>query len=322
MAEYLLKGKIYLPGKSNFRNTLASEKINGQRCFWDGGISRGLPSREVPYCSEQTDSVCTGLYTQNGNIQYAPDWWIDKLPKCFLDGELDSEAGWNKTRSIVSRTKNTLDAEWHSIIYKIFDSPSIAFFSDRKIDKPSCKLHISKDACLRFYESRKDSLIYRASYGEFFLNVYNRLLDIISNNNNLLLLNQVSCNSEDDALLLLDRVMEKEYAEGLIIRPAFDYWEPIRSNQVIKIKPRQDAEGTVIGYTEGIGKLAGMMGALIVKCNFAPYATFQLSGFSESERQTATQLFPIGSVVTFSYREISPEGRPIEAAYLRKGFNH
>ncbi len=318
MAEYLLKGKIYLPGKSNFHNTLASEKIDGQRCFWDGGISRGLPSKAVPYCSEQSDSLCTGLYTQNGNIQYAPSWFIDSLPKCFLDGELDSEAGWNKTRSIVSRTVNLLDEEWHSITYKIFDSPSVAFFMDRRINKPSCKLKIDKSECMRFYESRKDSLIYKAGFGAFFINVYNRLLDLNIENDNLVILKQESISSEDDAMQLLDRVMKKPFAEGLIVRPAFDYYEPIRSSSVIKIKPRQDAEGTVIGYTEGTGKLSGMMGALIVKCNFAPYATFQLSGFSESERITALQSFPIGTIVTFSYREISPEGRPIEAAYLRK----
>jgi ATP-dependent DNA ligase len=109
----------------------------------------------------------------------------------------------------------------------------------------------------------------------------------------------------------------------------------------LKIKPHDDAEATVIGYTSGRetdkgSKLLGLMGALIVEFNGK---RMELSGFTDQERQFSSAEaasfaasnpgsecpdwitntnFPRGSQVTFKYRGLTKEGIPQEARYFRK----
>jgi DNA ligase-1 len=120
-----------------------------------------------------------------------------------------------------------------------------------------------------------------------------------------------------------------------------------RSDRMLKYKPFSDDEGTVSGYTTGRetergSKLLGMMGSLEVLWKGK---VFEISGFTEAERSLRTvgdkdgvkalswamenpeskvpdwieaSEFPRGSRVTFTYRELSDDGIPKEARYLRK----
>jgi DNA ligase 1 len=75
----------------------------------------------------------------------------------------------------------------------------------------------------------------------------------------------------------------------------------------------QDAEATVIGHVAGKGKYAGMLGALEVKT--ASGQRFKLgTGLSDSNRQNPPA---IGSVVTYTYRDTTPSGKPRFASFLR-----
>ena len=138
--------------------------------------------------------------------------------------------------------------------------------------------------------------------------------------------------------------------DGLIIRHPDKVWMPERVYSVLKVKPWDDAEGTVIGYITGRetdkgSKLLGMMGALILDFNGK---RLELSGFTEDERKLVVCIgssagengdaknwaikhpekecpdwieavdFPRGSVVTFKYRGLSNDGIPQEARYWRK----
>ena len=49
--EFLQLADHYNPHKHNVAGWFVSEKLDGQRCFWDGGISRGLPTEQVPWAS-------------------------------------------------------------------------------------------------------------------------------------------------------------------------------------------------------------------------------------------------------------------------------
>jgi DNA ligase-1 len=102
--------------------------------------------------------------------------------------------------------------------------------------------------------------------------------------------------------------------EGVVLRDPWSVWTPERSHQLLKIKGIEDDEAIVTGYTEGKGKLEGMMGALVT--NYKGNR-LELSGFTEEERRTAKELFPVGSVVTFQYWRKSDNGVPKEARYLR-----
>jgi len=81
----------------------------------------------------------------------------------------------------------------------------------------------------------------------------------------------------------------------------------------MKRKSFYDDEAVVIGYTDGKGRHEGRIGALVVKYNGI---MFELGGgLTDTERETPP---PIGSVVTFRYRELTPAGVPREARYLRR----
>ena len=93
----------YDPSTHDCKGWLASEKLDGVRCYWNG----------------------RNLYTRNGNMTYAPDAWKAKLPNIALDGELWS--GRDQFQSIVStvRKQDPEPKKWEAIKFMVFDGPSI-----------------------------------------------------------------------------------------------------------------------------------------------------------------------------------------------------
>jgi DNA ligase 1 len=86
-----------------------------------------------------------------------------------------------------------------------------------------------------------------------------------------------------------------------------------RSDVLLKLKAVQDAEATVVGHVAGKGKYAGLVGALEVKA--ASGQRFKLgTGLSDADRQHPPA---IGSVVTYTYRDTTPSGKPRFASFLR-----
>jgi DNA ligase-1 len=101
--------------------------------------------------------------------------------------------------------------------------------------------------------------------------------------------------------------------EGLMLHLASAPVASGRSDVLLKLKPVQDAEAVVVGHVPGKGKYAGMLGALEVKT--ANGQTFKLgTGLSDAQRQDPP---PIGSTVTYTYRAITPSGKPRFASFLR-----
>ena len=80
--------------KNSLGGNYLSEKLDGQRGLWDGGITRGMPIRAVPWANVEKedrlveDRISTGLWSRYGHPIQAPDWWLDNLPNIPLDGEL------------------------------------------------------------------------------------------------------------------------------------------------------------------------------------------------------------------------------------------
>ncbi|MDP6133040.1 MAG: hypothetical protein QF856_00400 [Candidatus Marinimicrobia bacterium] len=63
---------------------------------------------------------------------------------------------------------------------------------------------------------------------------------------------------------MVDDIVKKG-AEGLMLHRADSLYHSGRSDDLLKLKPWQDAEATVIEILPGKGKFSGMMGALVVK---------------------------------------------------------
>ena len=101
--------------------------------------------------------------------------------------------------------------------------------------------------------------------------------------------------------------------EGLMLHRADATYTTGRSDVLLKMKLWHDAEAEVIGHQPGKGKYAGMLGALRVRT--ADGVEFMLgTGFNEAERRNPP---PIGSTVTYRYREVTKRGVPRFASFYR-----
>lgn len=111
---------------------------------------------------------------------------------------------------------------------------------------------------------------------------------------------------------MLDDIVKKG-AEGLMLHRADSLYHSARSDDLLKLKPRQDAEATVIEILPGKGKFSGMMGALVV--NDKRGHIFRIgSGFSDNERGNP----PLpGSVITNKFTGTSKKGLPRFTSFLR-----
>lgn len=101
--------------------------------------------------------------------------------------------------------------------------------------------------------------------------------------------------------------------EGLMLHRADATYTTGRSDVLLKMKLWRDAEAKVIGHQPGKGKYAGMLGALRVQT--ADGVEFMLgTGFNEAERKNPP---PVGSTVTYRYRELTKRGVPRFASFYR-----
>jgi DNA ligase-1 len=110
----------------------------------------------------------------------------------------------------------------------------------------------------------------------------------------------------------LDDVVQSG-GEGLMLHLASSLVEVGRSDVLLKLKPVQDAEAVVVGYEAGKGKYKGMTGALEVKT--ADGQRFKIgTGLSDEQRKRPPA---IGSTIIYSYRDLTPSGKPRFASFLR-----
>ena len=86
-----------------------------------------------------------------------------------------------------------------------------------------------------------------------------------------------------------------------------------RSDDLLKMKPFQDAEAIVIGHVSGKGKYQGRLGALRVRTEGG--IEFNLgAGLSDALRRDPP---PLGTIITYRYRGLTHRGVPRFASYHR-----
>jgi len=110
----------------------------------------------------------------------------------------------------------------------------------------------------------------------------------------------------------LDEVV-RAGGEGLMLHLADAPYETGRSDVLLKVKPWQDTEAVVIGHQPGKGRFVGMLGALKVRTPEGK--EFLLgTGFSAAQRRDPPAL---GTKVTYRYRDVTGNGLPRFASFLR-----
>ena len=101
--------------------------------------------------------------------------------------------------------------------------------------------------------------------------------------------------------------------EGLVLHRLDAPWQPGRTEAVRKLKLQPDEEARVVAHQAGKGKFEGQMGALLLELPTGQ--RFALgTGFSAADRAKPP---PIGALVTYRYRDRTPQGLPKFASYLR-----
>ncbi len=86
-----------------------------------------------------------------------------------------------------------------------------------------------------------------------------------------------------------------------------------RNNDLLKVKPYDDAEARVVGHVPGKGRHGGRLGALLVETPEGK--RFKLgTGLTDAERENPP---PVGSWVTYRYNGVNPSGLPRFARFMR-----
>ena len=101
--------------------------------------------------------------------------------------------------------------------------------------------------------------------------------------------------------------------EGLVLHRADAQWRAGRTQALYKHKPEPDEDGQVVGYQPGQGRLQGQTGALLMQ---TPQGQrFALgAGLSDALRRHPP---PVGTWVTYRYRDRTASGLPRFASFLR-----
>ncbi len=314
--EFLQLAEPYKPEKRDrkggysFRvgGKFLSEKLDGTRCFWDGGLSRGWPTDQVPWASitdpktgkkkGKIKPVATGLWSRYGNPVMAPDWFLNQLPCVPLDGELWAGRGnFQLCRSICGGDEP--DPRFKQIKYAVYSCPPItAVFGTGEIKNTNmvCNLHWpSNELWIKDRMEEFEGDFRFLNPGSTFADELKFLADAIETHSDYCFLHkQVKLPDDEEAArtaieMHLDAVLAQG-GEGVVMRDPNAVWLPKRHDGILKFKPYEDAECRVIGFTSGRetlkgSRLQGMIGALIVDYKGK---RLELSGLTDAERKFQT----------------------------------
>jgi len=342
--------------KSKVAGWMLSEKLDGSRCFWDGGVSRGMRTKDVPWSGiinpkkigelkKKIKPVATGLWSRYGNPVMAPNWFLDGLPAIPLDGELWAGRGsFQLCRSIVAG--DVPDPRFNQVKYAVYSMPGTAVWAPGLIKNTSMYREIDESALalVQKYYANPHALYSDTINFEWELDILAQYLP--DDPEAPCYVHKQIRLPEDEAAAraaidsFLEGVMDRD-GEGVIIRDPKAVWTPKRVNTLLKHKPIDDDEGILVGFTSGRrtdkgSKHMGCIGALILDYKGK---RLELSGLTDAERLFATEgdrhyanehpgedmpadtqgnWFKLGHRITFKFcGGLSDDGLPKSARYFR-----
>lgn len=357
--ELLQLAKTYEPHRHHVAGFYISDKLDGTRCLWDGGISRGLPTESIPYASltdpksgqrkAKIKSTATGLWSRYGNPIMAPEWFLNQLPCCPLDGELwAGEGNFQLCRSICAGDEP--DPRFDQIQFAVYSSPPLERLfqlGEIKNSNMVCQIDARTQSWLRdrIQEFGPDFRSSKAATFEEELMFLSYAIETQSDH--IYLHRQTKLPADEEgARRAIDSYMEgvlDKGGEGVILRDPLMPWTPKRNAGILKYKPFEDAEATIIGFVAGRegkqGNVLGKIGAIVCETK-GPKGVVEFeigTGLTMEEREFATQFgvdwaisnpakrtnefhgrhLHVGQRITFKYREFSDDGVPKEGRYFR-----
>ncbi len=222
------------------------------------------------------------LFTRGGEKVNAPGWFTAGWPAVPLDGELWAGRGqFSKAVSTV-RSQQPDDPAWRSIQFMVFDMPAQSGpFTQRLAALQSAVAQIDRPWVVAVAQTRATTHTVLQTH--------------------------------------MQRTV-KAGGEGLMLHRGASLYTAARNDDLLKVKPFEDAEARVIGHQAGRGKYAGLLGALWVETvasgNAAvPGLRFKIgTGLSDAQRRNPP---PVGTLVTYRYRGLTDAGVPRFASLVR-----
>jgi len=172
----------------DIRGFWLSEKLDGVRAYWDGGVTRGKRLDDVDFWQRARvidlrvggvrsrtgessiskrlkDRLATGLWSRYKKPIFAPSWWLNHLPPGVpLDGELYIKRGsFQNVVSIVRRSVHIDEVGWTSVHYHVFDTLDWADFGSFKdVYKELCGLSVDNPVLVAVCQERLPMSLSRA----------------------------------------------------------------------------------------------------------------------------------------------------------------
>ena len=222
------------------------------------------------------------LLTRGGERVQAPAWFTAGWPSTPLDGELWAGRGQFARASSTVRQQMSDDAAWRGMRFMVFDMPGHAgTFTERITAFNAAVTQIHQPWVVAVVQTRATT---------------------------------------HAALLAQMHRVVKAGGEGLMLHRGASLYTAARNDDLLKVKPHEDAEARVLGHQAGRGKYAGMLGALLVESvpsgnAAATSVRFKIgTGLSDAQRRHPP---PVGSVVVYRFRGLTDAGVPRFASFVR-----
>lgn len=239
----------------------------------------------APYwVSEKLDGVRAlwdgaQLRFRSGNPVHAPAWFIAGLPPQALDGELWIARNRFEQVSGIVRHLQPNDTDWRQVRYMIFELPDAPGSFTARITQMRAIVSAANVPWLRVVKQ------FRVSSHAGLMRQMN---DVVLGG-----------------------------GEGLMLHLADAPYLTGRQDVLLKLKPWQDTEAAVVGYTPGTGKYRGLIGAIEVQMPDGKRFLIG-SGLPDAVRRNPPA---IGSLITYRYQALTQDGVPRFARYLRVRVN-
>ena len=222
------------------------------------------------------------LFTRGGERVQAPAWFTAGWTNTPLDGELWAGRGQFAKATSTVRQQIPNDAAWRGMRFMVFDVPAQGGpFTERIAALNAAVTQIQQPWVVAVVQTRATT---------------------------------------HAALQAQMHRVVKAGGEGLVLHRGASLYTAARNDDLLKVKPHEDAEAQVLGHQTGQGKYTGMLGALLVESvasgnAAAPGVRFKIgTGLSDAQRRDPP---PVGSVVTYRYRGLTDAGVPRFASFVR-----
>lgn len=215
------------------------------------------------------------LRFRSGRPIAAPAWFTEGLPARALDGELWLGRGRFERLSGIARKATPDDEAWRQVRYMLFELPGAGGDFSERVAAIRDVVAAAGLPWLRAVEQ------YRVA--------------------------------DEQALARKLAEVVKEGGEGLMLHRADAPYRAGRSDDLLKLKPWDDAEAVVVGHLPGKGRHAGRLGALLVELPDGRHLALG-GGFSDAQRADPPA---VGASITYRYRGLTATGLPRFASFLR-----